>query len=333
MSEIRRFNIGMLSAVFITAFVAAAFAAGHGGGGGFGGGGGHMGGFSGGGYSGGHMSGFSGGGYSGHMSGYSGANSSFNTAGFSHGPSGQPNFSNAGHNFDFNHSQGFNGQHSNWNSQFSHGNTAWNANHGVWNHGGDWWNHHEPDRYDFFGFGFFGWPWFAFDWGPGYWWPNYYGSYYCPYGDIYGDYGYAAAPYVTAYPPAGQVAEAARPKRNPQSAASDYYVEGVNAFRQGDYANATRLAAHAAVDDPRTQNVHVLAMLGLFAMGEYRGAAMEAHAVTALGKPPDWPKVYAFYGDINPYTEQLRKLEKWWRRQVGPRKPVPVGLPVLDARS
>lgn len=88
-------------------------------------------------------------------------------------------------------------------------------------------------------------------------------------------------------------------------------MQGVNAFREGDYGNATRLAGHAAVDDPRNQNVHVLAMLGLFAMGEYRGAAMEAHAVAALGPIPDWPKVYAFYGKLDPYTEQLRKLEKF----------------------
>jgi hypothetical protein len=56
-----------------------------------------------------------------------------------------------------------------------------------------------------------------------------------------------------------------------------------------------------------------LMSLGLFALGEYRGAAMESHAVVALGKTPDWPGVFAFYGDVKPYTEQLRALEKYVR--------------------
>ena len=50
-------------------------------------------------------------------------------------------------------------------------------------------------------------------------------------------------------------------------------------------------------------------MLGMFAVGQYRGAAMEAHAVAALGKMPDWPTVYALYGDVDTYTRQLRALE------------------------
>ena len=49
----------------------------------------------------------------------------------------------------------------------------------------------------------------------------------------------------------------------------------------------------------------------MFATGEYRGAAMEAHAVALLGKTPDWSVVYDFYGDLEPYTKQLRALEKY----------------------
>jgi hypothetical protein len=311
MSANRRIGIWVLSTAFVTALSASVFAAGHGAG--------YGGGFSGGtgsGVSGSHVSGGFSGGYmgGGHVnSGPANFSHGFSAQpSFSHGPSGQPNFSHGmpsgvSHNFNFDHSPGFNGQHSNWNP-------AWNVNHGLWNHGADWWHHHEPDRDDFFRFGFYGWPWFAFDWGPGYWWPNYYNGYgycdYAPYGDIYGSYSPTAVPYVSAYPPGNPTVEAPQPPE-PEAAASDFYMQGVSAFRQGDYANATRLAGHAAVDDPRNQNVHMLAMLGLLAMGEYRGAAMEAHAVAALGKLPDWPKVYGYYGDAGPYTEQLRKLEKW----------------------
>ena len=52
-------------------------------------------------------------------------------------------------------------------------------------------------------------------------------------------------------------------------------------------------------------------MLGLFAMGETRGAAMEAHAVAAMGHIPDWPTLYGFYENVVPYEQQLRKLEKF----------------------
>ncbi len=94
---------------------------------------------------------------------------------------------------------------------------------------------------------------------------------------------------------------------------SDFYTQAVAAFQQGNYGNALRLAGHAAVDDPRNPNVHLLMMLGMFAMGQYRGAAMEAHAVAALGGTPDWPTVYRLYGSVEPYTEQLRALEKFIR--------------------
>ena len=239
--------------------------------------------------SGGSFGGFSGG----HMSsgGWSGGRSFSSQGNFSHM---SPSFNGTSHG----QFQSFNGQHQNWNHN-------WTGNNGAWNHNQDWRGHHEPDRDDFFRFGVFGWPWFAFDWGPGYWWPNYYDYGYGPYGDIYGDYSANVIPYTSSYVPSY---EAALPPESSEEA-SGFYPQALAAFRQGDYANATRLAGHAAVDEPRNPDVHILAMLGLFAMGEYRGAAMEAHAVTALGHVPDWPTLYNFYGNVIPYTEQLRKLE------------------------
>jgi thioredoxin-like negative regulator of GroEL len=68
---------------------------------------------------------------------------------------------------------------------------------------------------------------------------------------------------------------------------------------------------HAAVDEPRDAKVHLLMSLGMFATGEYRGAAMEAHAAAALGKVPDWPALFEIYGDADIYTKQLRALEKF----------------------
>ncbi len=195
-------------------------------------------------------------------------------------------------------------------------NRAMTANNGVWNRGNGWWGQHEPNRGDFYRYGIFGWPWYAFGWGLGGWWPDYYNYAYAPYGDWYGGY-YdtgVTTPYVS-YSPTTATTVETNPEDiyplNTDTGTSDFYTQAVAAFRQGDYGNATRLAGHAAIDDPRSQNVHILAMLGLFAMGEYRGAAIEAHALAATGQVPTWQTIYAFYGDVGPFTEQLRKLEKF----------------------
>ena len=52
-------------------------------------------------------------------------------------------------------------------------------------------------------------------------------------------------------------------------------------------------------------------MMAMFAAGNYRGAAMEAHAAASLGQPMHWDTLYEFYGRVQPYTEQLRALEKF----------------------
>ena len=89
-----------------------------------------------------------------------------------------------------------------------------------------------------------------------------------------------------------------------------YYNEARAAFVRGDYRNALRLAGHAEVESPQNAKVHELTSLALFASGEYRGAATEAHAALALGEPSDWTNLYAYYNDADRYTGQLRKLEK-----------------------
>ena len=172
----------------------------------------------------------------------------------------------------------------------------WNGWWGGWGRGGYWW------------------PWFGYGWG----WPGYYGGYYSYYPGSYGygygdyaDYGYdSAIPYTAAYAPSDTVAADSDNSQNADNGEGmDYYQHALEAFREGDFRNATRLAGHASIDEPRNPNVHILLMLGLFAMGEYRGAAMEAHGLAATGKIPDWDAVYQFYGNVTPYTEQLRKLE------------------------
>ena len=272
---------------------------GHGGGGGGGGGGGHMGGGGYGGYS---------GGYGGHYGSYGGGHS---YSGHSYGNFSQPqhNFSTGAGHGDWNH-----GHYGDWN-HWNH--NGWN--HDGWNHNWAWWPHYGPYWYGGWGFDFW-WPWFGFTW-----WPGCYN--YC-YGVPYADYGYVAAadnviPYV-AYKPddagpdvtlpgATAAAEPSEPGGESSGPGDtfDFYGRAVAAFGQGEFRDATHLAAHAAVDEPRSQKVHLLLSLGLFATGEYRGAAIESHAVASLGKVPDWPTVYGLYNDVDVYTKHLRALEKY----------------------
>ena len=277
----------------------------HGGGGG-GGGGGHGGG---GGFGGGYgMSG-----YSGHYSGSSmGMHSFSGSSGIGASAAGRSGY--AGHSASGSHPGPHPGPH-----PWPH---PW---YGGWGWGwgwGDWW------------------PWYEFAW-----WPTYYCNccYGVPYaGDAYLAYADAAdnaAPYV-AYKPTDDGTMPApdaepTPDAEPIPAGTsmgplvagpstssvegyggnddpfDFHSRARAEFSQGDYRKATYFAAHATVDEPRNPHVHLLYSLGLFALGEYRGAAVESHAVMSLGKLPDWNTVYAFYGNVEPYTNQLRALEKY----------------------
>jgi tetratricopeptide (TPR) repeat protein len=100
---------------------------------------------------------------------------------------------------------------------------------------------------------------------------------------------------------------------NPEQAgmeALQYYNEGRAAFEQGSYRDALRLAGHSGIDSPQNPKVHELASLALFATGDYRGAATEAHAALAFGTPSNWNDLYGYYNNVDTYTDQLRKLEK-----------------------
>ena len=176
------------------------------------------------------------------------------------------------------------------------------GNYNWGHHGGEWWhNGWNWGHYHYGGFWPYYWfPWFAFDW-----WPGYYYSMYYPYcydygpGDIYADNS-TVAPYVAAYPPPGEQPAEVQPNRQrpnrrmpmPRRAApgprwaTSIWPKPAGYFQQGNYRDAMRFAGHAAVEMPRSADVHNLLMLSMFAGGEYRGAAMEAHAAASLGQAP-----------------------------------------------
>lgn len=147
-------------------------------------------------------------------------------------------------------------------------------------------------------------------------WGNYGGYYDYPYSYPYGytydypDY-YDNGTYEYANP-YGYVSPApARVTTPTATTGQQYYSQALAAMRRGDYQQAARLDAHAIVEMPRDQKAHELMSLALLGLGQYDGAAAEAHAVLSLGPVPDWPTLYSFYQSLPTYTKQLNGLEKY----------------------
>jgi hypothetical protein len=247
------------------------------GGGGFGGGGGH-------GFSGGGGRGFSGGfahSFSGASRSFSGNARSFggNSRGFDHGNRSS---------FDRGRA-GFDG--------FEH--RGWNRGDWVWRGDGGWWG--------------WGYPLVAGLGGYDWWYPGLYG-----YGR--GSYSYDGSGYASidsGAVPQQLSAAIEPPPQNNQIAwngqGNRYLDEAVQNFQGGYYQNAIRMAEHAIVDFPRDAEAHEVVALAAFANKDYRTAATEAHAVTALGGVPSWNQVYAIYQNADVYTSQLRSLEDYVR--------------------
>ena len=156
-------------------------------------------------------------------------------------------------------------------------------------------------------------PW----WGGGYpWWGDYASM---PWW-YYGDYGYPADTYTANYASPAVVTNYAdsTPIETPIETPIGTRPRAIITLgrwkpsTKGATQDAFRLAGHAAVDNPRDPNVHLLLSLSMFALGNYQGAAVEAHAVAAMGAKVDWPSLIGFYNNnVDVYTTQLRALEAY----------------------
>jgi hypothetical protein len=182
------------------------------------------------------------------------------------------------------------------------------ARRGEWrdfNHGSHDFHH---DHFNQFGF----WPgWWGSGWGWGgspWWYGGYYGDY--GYGSNYGYPVWGYTDYSDSVAPGGQMVYNQTPDAALASGESDFYGQALDAFHRGDYQVALRLASHAAVDNPRDANVHLLLSLSMVALHNYNGAAMEAHAVAAMGAKVDWPALIGFYNNnVDAFAGQIRDLE------------------------
>jgi hypothetical protein len=89
---------------------------------------------------------------------------------------------------------------------------------------------------------------------------------------------------------------------------NEFIVSARQAFLKGEYSAALRLASHASVEMPNDAKVHELMALSLFALKNYRGANMEAHAALAIAPAADWATLYHYYDDLPTYQQQLNAL-------------------------
>jgi tetratricopeptide (TPR) repeat protein len=199
-------------------------------------------------------------------------------------------------------------QRGDWNRHFE-GNRGWNG----------FYYHHPwiyvPNAYSIYPY--------TYGWGLGSGDYNYgdygYGSYAAPTYYAYNVYpdngdqvssGPLAAAYSDSYPPtADYEPEAARPPA--AESTSQFYAQALTAFSAGNYEEAIRLADHALVDAPKDARTHELLSLAMFAQGDYRGAAIEAHPAISLGPIGNWATIQTYYNNPDTYTTQLRALESY----------------------
>ena len=172
--------------------------------------------------------------------------------------------------------------------------------------------------------------------------------YYCAYGSTYSNWGLNSLPYYTALPattgavvvnaaattavanpnavvPASATAPAPPQPGDPaaapapgdekdsvpltKEAAKEMYDAAQAAFKQGRYFQAIQKSGKAIESDLENVAMHDFLQQSMFALGDYRSAAIEAHAVLHLGKPTDWQSVAKLYADPAEYTDHLRTLE------------------------
>jgi uncharacterized protein (TIGR03066 family) len=86
------------------------------------------------------------------------------------------------------------------------------------------------------------------------------------------------------------------------------------AFYQGDYAKAMDSTNKALAGMPNDAVIHEFRALVLFAQGKYQEAAAGLHAVLAVGPGWDWTTLSSLYASVDTYTQQLRALEAYQKK-------------------
>jgi len=121
-------------------------------------------------------------------------------------------------------------------------------------------------------------------------------------------------PILAAEAPAAPASDATADAANqpaPVDTATQYFDDARAAFAQQDYATALSKVNQAIALVPNDASLHEFRGLVLFATGKYQAAAAAVYAVLSAGPGWNWSTLAGLYGNIDTYTEQLRKLEAY----------------------
>jgi tetratricopeptide (TPR) repeat protein len=123
---------------------------------------------------------------------------------------------------------------------------------------------------------------------------------------VYNEQDVALESPTNAAPPLAQASSSATRKAE---RALEKFDWGLAAFKRGKYERAVERfneALRLTADDPM---IHEVRALALFALGDYNSAAAALNALLAIAPGMDWTTLSGLYGNVDDYTEQLRRLE------------------------
>jgi tetratricopeptide (TPR) repeat protein len=99
--------------------------------------------------------------------------------------------------------------------------------------------------------------------------------------------------------------------------ANKYFDTAREVFKKGDYARAQTLAEKGIELLPSDATLHEFRALTLFAQQKYKEAAATLYAVLAAGPGWGWETMRDLYPHADVYTQQLRALEEYQRKNPG----------------
>ncbi len=89
------------------------------------------------------------------------------------------------------------------------------------------------------------------------------------------------------------------------------FDEGLQFFKEGKYEQALSRLSTSLKLLPNDPVVHEVRCLVLFATGDYNSAAAGLNSLLASAPGMDWTTLSGLYGNVDDYTAQLRKLERY----------------------
>jgi tetratricopeptide (TPR) repeat protein len=111
---------------------------------------------------------------------------------------------------------------------------------------------------------------------------------------------------------AGGAAQPVQVQETPEQQQSlGTFDAGLDQFKAGNYGQALDSFNAALRQLPGDPVVHEVRALTLFALGDYRNAAVALDSLLSSAPGMDWTTMSSLYGNDDDYTAQLRKLEAY----------------------